>query len=361
MSLFEEEVKRQNVTNFSKSLMQEFETCNLKAWLNINNPNKYQKKSEAIIVGSIAHLLFGFSLQQHLGIKTKEPKMPKKTNPLFIYKAWEKIKSFNFSYLLRDVEAKDLIGIEVEVSVELFDNNRLNGIFDAVLLKEDKHSKKNYIEIIEYKSSPRIESEMDIESLIYTYLAYKEYGLDVSFKRVNEFQTASFYHTVDEIEKMEEMIINYIKEAKEILENYAEPEMQTGAHCSFCPFISRCKKRVENIENFDNLVDSIELLKAELDSKKAQLKQVLKTENLEDFVAKKYEIVKKPQTQYRLKRGVTKQDVIKALIMNGKMDAALPNMDVKIDGKIAEELKSLNIEVKPLTKVYTSVVPLKKK
>jgi CRISPR/Cas system-associated exonuclease Cas4 (RecB family) len=350
--LFDEEksiTMRTNLSTFSKSFGETFKLCPLKAWFKARDKRKEEKPSKELLIGKFTHELFAQKVvEEHMNKKYKVN--IKGIDPTVIYESKVMLSRLNLDTIIE----KDDTVIAVEEFHKVFMKNGLElvGIFDLVLLKQS--SKGPYIQVFDLKTGYKLAKEVDLQCMIYAYLAAMTYpGLPVLFTTFSSRNgdTWGKFFSEKEALSLGDIIENFSGEVKEIVEDEYRPVSKPSPNCLHCPFFDECLAAQNSDET------NILLTMEEYQKTKNRLKQLETI--LKNFRASSSEDKAIEAGQYLVDyseslstaiatKGTTKDD-LKVLIANSKggLNQILDSIDIKLTDKVIALAKEHGVEFKP--------------
>lgn len=352
--LFDEEksiTMRTSLNTFSKSFGETFKQCPLKAWFKARNKRKEEQSSKELLIGKFTHELFAQKIVEEYLNKTY--KINKKgIDPTVIYESTVMLSRLNLDTI---IEKNDTV-IAVEEFHKVFMKNGLElvGIFDLVLLKNSP--KGPYIQVFDLKTGYKLAKEVDLQCMIYAYLAAMIYpGLPILFTTFStrNGDTWGKFFSEKEALSLGDIIENFSGEVKEIVEDEYRPVSKPSPNCLNCPFFDECLS-AQNSDETNILLTMEEYQKTK--NRLKQLESVLKsfrTSSKEDkaIEAGQYVIDYSESISTSIAtKGTTKND-LKVLIANSKggLNQILDSIDIKLTDKVISLAKEHGVEFKPKT------------
>lgn len=364
-----------NTVSFvSKTSYENFKKCNLKAWLELRNPQRVAAGQSAN-VGLLAHELAAAKLDEFVnGKDIKSSAAYSKYDETAILKVLEDMRGF---HIIEDIASGfETISIEESFSIEMpgvAEEFKLAGRFDAIGLKI--LGDQSFMQVLEWKSGFLTEDSLDAEALFYSFAAYKKYGMGVLFTRAN-LQTGKIVSeaiSLESLEALEGILTTKFQNFKNVLEADVEPKFEPGNHCLYCPFIDRCPGQEQVVDTLEDDLRILEWAKQLVKDKDTKLKnagkEVLKQEPLvfDDLNPSKVlvpgtslSVTASGSTYWQsASRSVKKTDIVDKLLeadVFSTMPELREKVDVKInDQQIASVVESLGIPLKKVEKTTVTV------
>lgn len=350
--LFDEEKTismRANLNTFSKSFGETFRQCPLKAWFKVRDTKKEEQSSKELLIGKFTHELFAQKIvEEYLNKKYKVN--TKKIDPTVIYESKVMLSRLNLDTI---IEKGDTV-IAVEEFHKVFMENGLElvGIFDLVLLKNSPRGP--YIQVFDLKTGYKLAKEVDLQCMIYAYLAAMTYpGLPILFTTFSarNGDTWGKFFSEKEALSLGDIIENFSNEVKETVEDEYRPVSNPSPNCLNCPFFEDCLA-AQNSDETNVLLTMEEYQKTK--NKLKQLEAILK-----NFRASSKEDKPIEAGQYLIDysesistsiatKGTTKDD-LKVLIANSKggLNQILDSIEIKLTDKVIALAKEHGVEFKP--------------
>lgn len=355
----------------SKTSFEKFNKCALQAYLARRRPTANAAAvSGATSVGLLAHALANARVEAFKGSNAKLDQLYVQYGPGLIFEVMNTMKGF--STLEKHFEKLDQLQSEVSYSVEMpqvADKFKLVARFDTVGIRQIGDDA--FCVVIDWKSGFLVDNTIDDEALLYSYVAFKTFGLPVIFTRV-ALRTGYAYSEVlsaEEILAMEQVFIAKFKSYKMTLEAPSEPRSCPGSHCLYCPFLENCPTKdydPNELENrFSLLQWATQLVKAQDNFLKNAGKEALKnedqpTESLSDgyrvlIPGTTMSVGCSTSTSYQsASRSVRKSDILQAMIDNGVFannPAFVESLDVKFNTpEIIDAVQNLGFGLKAVTR-----------
>ena len=354
----------------SKTSFEKFNKCALQAYLARRRPAANAAVSEAASVGLLAHSLANARVEAFNGSNAKLDQLYVQYSPELIFEVMNTMKGF--STLEKHFEKLDQLQSEATYSVEMpqvADKFKLTARFDAIGIRQI--GDEAFCVVIDWKSGFLVDNTIDDEALLYSYVAFKTFGLPVIFTRV-ALRTGYAYSEVlsaEEILAMEQVFIAKFKNYKMVLESPNEPRSCPGSHCLYCPFLENCPTKdydPNELENrFSLLQWATQLAKAQDNFLKNAGKEALKNEDQPtESLLEGYRVLIpgtsmsvgcSTTTSYQsASRSVKKTDILQAMIDNGVFannPAFVESLDVKFNTpEIIDAVQNLGFGLKAVTR-----------
>lgn len=364
-----------NTVSFvSKTSYENFKKCNLKAWLELRNPQRVAAGQSAN-VGLLAHELAAAKLDEFVnGKDIKSSAAYSKYDETAILKVLEDMRGF---HIIEDIASGfETISIEEAFSIEMpnvAEEFKLAGRFDAIGLKI--LGDQSFMQVLEWKSGFLTEDSLDAEALFYSFAAYKKYGMGVLFTRAN-LQTGKIVSeaiSLESLEALEGILTTKFQNFKNVLEADVEPKFEPGNHCLYCPFIDRCPGQEQVVDTLEDDLRILEWAKQLVKDKDTKLKnagkEVLKQEPLvfDDLNPSKVlvpgtllSVTASGSTYWQsASRSVKKTDIVDKLL-EADVFSTMPELREKVDVKINDQqiafvVESLGIPLKKVEKTTVTV------
>lgn len=234
--------KKVNMSTFSKSFGDKYEECPLKAWYHIRY--KKQETSPEMEFGKLVHMLFAQKIAKEYKNENYNIDL---TNylPQTRFKADVMLSRLNLQYI---IEPGDVV-LDVESMQKSYLPNgiELIGIFDLVLLK---HNNGNpYIKIFDLKTGRKVAKEIDLQCMIYVYLASLIWpGFDISFSVYSAMtgDTWGKYFSEKEALSIKDYLLDYSSKIKVDMESVYMPLAKADStKCRKCPYFDICGNAAE--------------------------------------------------------------------------------------------------------------------
>lgn len=355
----------------SKTAFEKFNKCALQAYLSRKHLTKKSAYSDAITIGLLAHSLANARVESFCtGSNVRMDELYAKYSPEIIFETMRTMKGFET--LEKHFEKLEQLQSEVTYNVELpevAEGFKLTARFDAIGIRTI--GSDSFCVVIDWKSGMLVNNAIDDEALLYSYVAFRTFGLPVIFTRVS-LRTGFAYSEIlspDEILAMEQVYITKFKSYKGILEAPTAPRSSPGSHCLYCPFLEECPTKdydPANLENKFSLLEwATQLAKTQDTFLKDAGKEVLKNEDqplesLSDntkllIPGTNMSVVCSTSTSYQsVTRSVKKADIVKAMIDNQVLEEHpefLENVDIKLNSpEIADVVQNLGFGLKAVTR-----------
>lgn len=354
----------------SKTSFEKFNKCALQAYLSRRKPAAFANTSEAASVGLLAHALANARVEAFMGSSAKLDQLYTQYSSELIFETMNTMSGF--ATLEKHFEKLEQLQSEVTYSIEMpqvADKFKLTARFDAVGIKQIGDDA--FCVVIDWKSGFLVDNTIDDEALLYSYVAFKTFGLPVIFTRV-ALRTGYAYSEVlspEEILAMEQVFIAKFKTYKMVLESPNEPRSTPGPHCLYCPFLETCPTKdydPSELENrFSLLQWATQLAKAQDTFLKNAGKEALRNEDQPSASLHEGYRVLIPGTSMSVgcsttttyqsaSRSVKKSDILQAMLDNGVFannPAFVESLDVKFNTpEIIDTVQSLGFGLKPVTR-----------
>jgi hypothetical protein len=348
MKFFDEKkLAKIRVNSASKSRLGIYKKCPLMAAKKLRDTKKRESNSKALDIGILGHDLAEIELRRisgkEINVSSMEAELEKKYDLPVIYAVKNDLfKRLSFDKLFEDqtiIEIEESFSVDMEEVAEGF---KLIIKPDAVSYREINGNP--YMSIYEWKTGFNMVTEIDTESIIYAYGAYRKYGLPIIFNRVNLRNGKIFSHefSPESLIDMEQMLISLMKRYKRDMEDEILPEFEPGSHCQYCDFINECegRKYVSSLRHkYKAAVWAKELAKRYESEVKTAAKEVLSHSQpsegeetvLLPFLNGKFGAVAEISKSFSLAtRKVNKKDLIKLIKDSEHFEDFLDSMDIKI-------------------------------
>lgn len=354
----------------SKTSFERYSKCQLQAYLARRHPAAYKEKSEPATLGLLAHALANAKVQAFNGSNVELERIYAEYSSELIFETINTMKGF--SDLEKHFENLEQLQSEASFFVDMpqvAEGFKLTARFDAVGIRNI--GDEAFCVVIDWKSGFLVDNVIDDEALLYSYIAFKTFGLPVIFTRV-ALRTGYAYSEVlspEEILAMEQVFITKFKAFKNTLEAENEPRSCPGSHCLYCPFLEECPTKdydPSELENrFSLLQWATQLVKSEETFLKNAGKEVLKSENQSTETTEDGYKILIPGTNISVgcstttsyqsaSRSVKKSDILEAMIKNEVFTnnpAFIESLDVKFNTpEIIETVRSLGFGLKAVTR-----------
>lgn len=354
----------------SKTSFEKFNKCALQAYLSRRRPATNAAVSEAASVGLLAHSLANARVEAFNGSNAKLDQLYVQYSPELIFEVMNTMKGF--ATLEKHFEKLGQLQSEATYSVEIpqvADKFKLTARFDAIGIRQIGDDA--FCVVIDWKSGFLVDNTIDDEALLYSYVAFKTFGLPVIFTRV-ALRTGYAYSEVlsaEEILAMEQVFIAKFKDYKMVLESPNEPRSCPGSHCLYCQFLENCPTKdydPNELENrFSLLQWATQLAKAQDNFLKNAGKEALKNEDQPtESLLEGYRVLIpgtsmsvgcSTTTSYQsASRSVKKTDILQAMIDNGVFannPAFVESLDVKFNTpEIIDAVQNLGFGLKAVTR-----------
>lgn len=361
MEFIDEENKKVFMSTYSKSFGEIYEECPLKAWYKIRNKKAFIS-SNALELGKYAHALFatevGKFTNQEYYINDEELT----ADPTIRFEAKTMLRRINLDKFISSPD--EVIGFEkiVKHTVNLSNKEQLEimGIFDLIMFKDSPRG--SYIEVFDFKTGFKIEKKVDLQCMIYVYLAAKLYpGFPIYFHTYSGRTGDEWgkYFSEKDALSMEEDILEHAEKIKKEVESDYSPIAKAGAHCQNCPFLSKCSSNQVDLEeaNIETIFTSYMAHKAEMRKCEDKLKSFRinnpKDEGVDtgagfvvDYSESLSVAIATPKT--------SKKDLLLLFAVEGMLPEILDSLDINFTDKVIAKAKTLNIDFKPkITKRLT--------
>ena len=358
------------IKSVSKVKLKNYNNCPLMTWKDLRSNKPYEENVD-LQIGILAHELAKQKLAQSIDIRYEVHNIEERFPLTVIDKVLSIIEKKDIASYYKDLQ---VIGIEEPIIIpmeNMGENFMLSIRLNVVSFTEIDDQR--YIVVDDFKSGQAIKRESDIESIIYSYAAYEQYGqLPVIFRRIALSSNLIFTETfsVERIERLKPFINFKIKEFKEDMESDMLPNYTPGSHCIYCNHIHNCQGR-KDISSLQNKYKAAIWAKmyakryeTEVKNAAADLMQYIPVDPdreeetvLLPFLNGRYGAVAKTTESYQLKgRLVTKKDILNVLIETGEIENYIDNIDIKFDENLS---KMLSEDYKiPMKKVVKQVVSL---
>lgn len=352
------------ISKVTKGDIKKWEQCPLRLWKEVRgHPGKQEPKSRSAEEGSIIHEMIKeeiFRIMNGGEVVSSGKVELNLFNVEGVMKARRALKHIDIRSVLADTEP---IAVEQTMSLEL-----RNGIM--LVARPDFVGYKNidgqpFLVVYDWKTGAGVKRSEDVESILYSLVAYKTYGIDANllFGRINVVNGLSFFqeYYLEELEGLEEDIAGIVERLVLQMESEEEPEPTPGGHCVHCPYLERCRvrKNVCDVERKLKALAWADALKKKLEG---ELKEYAKEylDSLEeapdegvvvaDFCGHKYAIEQKVSEYWTLprgkKKGVKKEEIPSLLLQHGKVEALKKLPVGSITDEVAEALKEIGVDVK---------------
>lgn len=234
--------KKVNMSTFSKSFGDKYEYCPLKAWFHIRY--KKAETSPEMEFGKLVHMLFAQKIAKEYKNENYNIDLSNYL-PQTRFKADVMLSRLNLQYI---IEPGDVV-LDVESMQKSYLDNSIEliGIFDLVLLK---HNNGNpYIKIFDLKTGRKVEKEIDLQCMIYVYLAALIWpGFDISFSTYSAMTGDSWgkYFLEKEALSIKNYLIDYSSKIKADMESVYMPLAKPdSSKCGNCPYFDICTNSCE--------------------------------------------------------------------------------------------------------------------
>lgn len=363
--------KKRNISSVSKSRLASFSKCPQRSWLALRDTERSIDNNRFLDIGILAHELAAEQVYVIAGKEYNLESIEARFPPEIIYAVKTEIDGkVNFEKLLKNqhiLEIEQSFSIEMEMIEKDF---RLIVKPDLITYRDIKG--KPFISVYDWKTGFSMSTEVDIEAMIYAYAAFKKYGINIIFNRVNIKSGKIWSHefTYENLLLIEPIIIPLIKRFKRTMEKGMVPEFKPGSHCATCKYIAQCdgRKYISSLRHkYKAAVWAKELAKKYETEVKGAAAEVLSATQLPDLPDRDKEIVLLPflngefgaiaetSKSYQLAgRKIKKVDIIKALLQANMLDQVIENLDLKFDAEVSEFL-SENFKIPMKEVVRTSI------
>lgn len=361
---FETPKKEVSIEVFSKTKITTYLQCPEKAYQ--KERHKKEDVTRPLLVGKCAHELFAKKVADRKGVPYTPKLVP---DPSIVREAKLLVKYVNLDELIGKAK---IIGFENFVETTLPNSQKLLGVFDLTLYRDNDTCTSGYaefygpyIEIIDFKTGFKVSQEVDNEAIIYATLAAKNYGLPVLFKRFSgRGKDNSFEHFFDidfsddldnenSIASLEQSISIQVDEIKRVVEGFESPIPKAGAHCSTCPFLDQCLEKGYAVDDIDGMITSQRLYAA----KAKELKNEIKAYNMAQGGSITSEVyttfIKETSTPKLLitnqktkkKKAITKKDFVRLLSESNMLDQFVSALDIKYTPEVINKAIELGLEL----------------
>lgn len=359
------EVKKEvKITSASKSRVGLYNKCPLRAYKTLREVKNEFNSNKMIDMGMLAHELAAKEVSELSGKPYNVEKLAERYPLEVIYEVQENTRTtINFEKIFRD---QTVTAIEETFSIEL---PEVEAGF-KLISKPDAMSFTNigdmpYICVYDWKTGYAAIDQVDSESIIYAYAAYKKHQLPVIFYRINLTTGKRWSHefTSESISNMEPILIALLKKYKAEMESEYVPEYKPGSHCLYCPYITKCEGRkfVSTLrQKMKAAIWAKELAKKYEAEVKGAAKEVL--DNIKEplregelpllpFLDNKYGAVANTSRSFQLaSRKIKATEVLNLLIESDLISQVVDNLKLKIDLETATLLNSLQIPTKEVVR-----------
>ncbi len=344
---FVDEEKIVSLTTVSKSLFDTAEVCPLKAWYLKREGKKNEKLNDNLKLVRYVKDLFSREIAVVAGDKYKVN--IKGLSPAIKYEGDLLLNRMNVNAILKESQ---ILGYDLLDSVILKNGLNLMGSINLILMKEDP-KQGPYLQVFLLKSGFKVSKVVDNEAIIYTYIVAKKYGLPVLFTRysVRSGDEWGKFFTHKEALELEEGLIQYSSELKEMIESDERPEPCAGGHCTECPFLQKCKANELDETNLPELVNKYQWAAAYTKNLQERIKDFV-AEREEPIEVKGYAVAMKESVSKAIKtKNITKQDLLVLFAKSGKLNLILDSVDLKItDTLIMRAKEEFGIEFKDVSR-----------
>ncbi len=344
----EKENQRVSLSRFSKSFGEAHKQCPLKAWFSLRE--KTVESSKLMEIGKFTHELFAQRVSEDFK-KEKYNVNTKGVAPEVIFESKVMMNRINLDNIIE----KDDVVIAVEEFHRTFLRNKLElvGIFDLVLLKQS--TRGPYIQVFDLKTGHKVTKEVDLQCMIYTYLAAKIYpGLPINFVvySAKTGDTWGKFFSAQEALDLESIIVDYSSEVKESVESEYKPMPKCSTKCVNCPFFEKCTAAQDFDEtDIDSLTNALIYSKTRASAIEKRIK-AMREEQKDDkdiITQNGYKIsLNESVINAIATKKTTKADLI-VLIANSKggLKEVIDSVDIKLTDKVVNLGKELGVEFKP--------------
>ncbi len=357
--IFDSENKRKRgikMNSFSQSFGGVYDECPAKAWYKLRNKN-IKETNEAMELGAYAHQLFAKKVSKRFLGETR--RLQKKgVHPSIMFQANQMIEKTSLSKIVE--EGDEVIGVEQFAKHTLRNGIELIGIFDLILLK-GANTNKPYIQIFDLKTSRKLDKEVNLQCMIYVYLAAIMFpGLPIHFQvysaRTND-EWGRFFSERDAL-AMEDHLLEYSSEIKADVEGEYTPIAKASPKCQTCPFLSQCVAGLETEErDIAAITNQLQIAKVAAKIAEAKLKELLN--NTDEPVLDTgtgFQITMKNSSYPAIKSKITK-DNLKLLLASGDgLNSIIDSLDLKLTPKVIQKAMDLGIEFRDVCKQSFAIV-----
>lgn len=357
MEFIDEQRKKVYLSVFSKSFGETFDECKLKAWFKVRNKKAFIS-SKPLELGKYAHALFATSVANLIGEEYYVNEEQLTNNPAIKFEAKSMMRRINLD---RFISSKDeVIGFEkiVKHTLDLPSKNdeknqiEIMGIFDLILFKDSPRG--SYIEVFDFKTGYKLAKEVDLQCMVYVYLAAKLYpGFPVLFRTYSGRTGDEWgrFFKEEEALSMEEEILSYASEIKEVVESEYMPQAKAGAHCLNCPFLDACTSRdLEEETDVTNVMNKYQQYKSKIKEYEEKLKNFRTKSPKDEAVITDSGFVIDFSESLSIGIAtpkVSKKDLLVLLARSGELEEVLDSLDISFTDKVVAKAKALGIDFKP--------------
>ncbi len=343
----EEVLKKASMNTFSKSFAEMYKNCPLRAWFQIRG--KREDSSKLLEIGKYTHELFAQKIA--VEYKKEEYRIKTSVDPIVKFESKIMMERINLDNIIE--KGDEVIAVEEFHKHYLKNGVELVGIFDLVLLKQS--TKGPYIQVFDLKTGHKVSKEVDLQCIIYTLLAHKNYpGLPIHFTVYSAKTGDNWgkFFSSREASELEDIIEEYCDEVKATVESEYKPIPKCSEKCINCPFFKDCTAAQDYDENdVDALTNALSWAQTRAKVITEQLKRI-RAESKEDKAIISQNGFKIDYQEFIINRistkKTTKADLVN-LIANSKggLNEVIDAVDIKLTDKVINKAKELGIEFKP--------------
>lgn len=364
----------------SKSKYMPYEQCRLWGYLLQNNLRSAKRSvlGNEAKVGTLAHeLAEAYLTNAPIGAITTKYSPTLVASVMETMKGLLKVRELVSDLVVTDEETdEELPFYEIEKAVtiplpEVAEDFAITGRFDVFGYKELTFEDEDgdlvnaqHAVVIELKTSAVFNDKDDTEALLYAFLAYRETGLPVIFKRFNLRMSKCYEARYSKryLKVLEECFINEFTNYLYVINDKNKPAFTPGSHCLHCPFIDQCEARAFNPQNLQDelrvlewaqqlVAEKTNLLKAaghEVLSREANKEEELKPGYKMLIPGANLNVGLKVSGFWQLQsRKNKKSDVIKALAERNLLDTYINSLDIKFDSEeLNDQVEALGYRLK---------------
>lgn len=366
--------KKRVISSVSKSRLAAFSKCPQRAWLALRDTERSLENNRFLDIGILAHELAAEKVYELAGKEYNLESIEARFPETIIYAVKTEIEGkVNFERLLKNqhiLEIEQSFSIEMEMIEKDF---RLIVKPDLITYR-DIHGKP-FINVYDWKTGFNMSTEVDTEAMIYAYAAFKKYGINIIFTRVNIKSGKIWSHefTTENLMLMEPILIPLIKRFKKNMESGMVPEFKPGSHCSTCKYITKCdgRKYISSLRHkYKAAIWAKELAKKYENDVKSAAAEILSATQLPDLPEREKEYVLLPflngefgaiaetSKSYQLaSRKIKKIDIIKALMQANMLETVVDQLDLKFNEEVSEFLsQTFKIPMKEVVRTTIKLV-----